>query len=356
MSVDRTTATITRSGSSELVLNMPGLPYGTHLGRITIAGSDALDCDNERFFTVNVLPPSSVLIVGSQPKELDVIESTIAATVTEVPDEDAEFQVQQIGFNDLPVAVLDDFDAIMLIDPPATAFSETSLREYCENGGNVLACLGPRFTPQHTPALQASTPQASAPQDSEAHTSNTRLILPQIVRTWRIPEAGTFFQVMQEQHPAVETLSGDTPWDQFPVSQYWQVRPSAADSVLIQYSGTGHPALIQRSILKEANSQNEPQGKGATPFAHHPDPSARSRNKIMESALWIGSLASMVTHTANRRAFDGTSNQSIHDDDRDPRSPSNCQKRKGIFRRDSNGSRPRANHPCPSTFVNRWMK
>ena len=95
-SVDRTTVTLTGKSANEVVLHVPGLPIGTHLGQVKITASDALAYDNERFFAVSVLPPSSVLIVCDHAEEAAILESTIAASTTEVPEEDAEFQVQKL--------------------------------------------------------------------------------------------------------------------------------------------------------------------------------------------------------------------------------------------------------------------
>ena len=299
-SVDRTSVTITDDGSSEVVLSVPGLPTGNHLGRIEVVGGDSLSVDNLRYFTVNVMPSSSVLLVCDRVKEASVIESTLSVASTEVAAEDAEFQVQRISFKDFPVAVLDGFDSILMIDPPFEAFEEVSLQDYYRKGGNILACLGPDFGQAEEVASQ-----------TVGHG-----VLPHVLRRWRVPQRGTFLQVMREQHSSVETLAGDTPWDQFPVSQYWQIEPAESDSVIIRYAGTDHPALIERAFSEQAMTgevdANGRTGDGKLMLLTTPLPAlaseTRSWNRLFGTDPWPAWLLTrqVIEHLAGRRANPAT--------------------------------------------------
>ena len=53
---------------------------------------------------------------------------------------------------------------------------------------------------------------------------------------------------MTASHSVTQSIAADTPWSDFRIHQYWQLAPDADDSVLIQYAGTTHAALIERLV------------------------------------------------------------------------------------------------------------
>ena len=141
VSVDRTTTEASGSVASELLLTIPGLPVGTHHGRLRIVGEDAMAADNQRFFSIAVLPPSSVLIVsgdesggdengGAADKEAKVIEDAITASASVGTDAGIEFMTERIGYADLPVARLSDYAAIALLDPPSESLSDPAIANF----------------------------------------------------------------------------------------------------------------------------------------------------------------------------------------------------------------------------------
>ena len=232
-SVDRTSVRVAKGGSSELLMTIPSLEVGTHHGRVRLVGEDAISIDNERYFTLRVLPASRVLLVCDDEDESRIIMQTITAAAGLVDPADAEFQVEQIEFSDLSVVRLADFEAVLLLDPPNDAITDEAVVEYAEQGGGVLVCLGP------------------AADDEVAESP----LVPKMIRRWRSPEPGTFFQMNRASHPVTEPVSADTPWADFRVSQYWQVEAGESDSVLATYAGTGHPAIVQRLI--RAGTENQ---------------------------------------------------------------------------------------------------
>lgn len=242
VSVDRTTQTVAANGSSELLLTLAGLPVGTHHGRLRIVGEDPLAIDNQRYFSVSVLPPASVLIVsGNENAESKIISDAITASVVSGTDAIPEFNVEQMGFADIPVARLQDYQTVVLLDPTLQSLSDPALAQYVAGGGSMLVALGPQADPQTTGA------------DARASIDALQSVawLPRLVRRWRVPDAGTFFRVTDVAYPVTTMLDGDTPWNEFPVQQYWQLQPSADDRVLIRFSGTDHPAMLVRDVTDE---------------------------------------------------------------------------------------------------------
>lgn len=223
-SADRTSASVADGGSSELLMTIPALDVGTHHGRIRLTGEDPLQLDDVRYFSLQVLPPSSVLLVSDNDDEARIIRQAITASAVPADDQNAEFLVERIGYADLEVARLRDFQVIVLLDPSNQVIGDSALLQFVQSGGGVLVCLGPN----------AGEGAVDSPW------------LPKLVRRWRVPDQGTFFQVTAASNPVTEPIASDTPWSDFRVQQYWQVEPRENDSVLIRYAGSDHPALVER--------------------------------------------------------------------------------------------------------------
>ncbi len=227
--VDRGSVEIAPGGSSELRLTIPPLDVGLHHGVLQLVGDDALALDDVRFFTVGVLTPSRVLLVADNEDEARSIDLTINAAPFEVDETNAEYLVERIAFADLPVVRLADFDAILLLDPPADVITDDALGDYAAQGGGVLVCLG-------------------AAAGNEALTSSW---LPPLIRRWRSPAPCTFLEPLRPSHPVLAPLSeipGGVPWNDYRVQQYWQIAPTESDKVLFRFAGAGHPAVVERSV------------------------------------------------------------------------------------------------------------
>ncbi len=234
VNVDRTSVRASPNSSHEIVLSIPPLDVGTHHGQIRLVGTDAMPLDDVRYFSLSVLPPSSVLLVSDNENSAKVMGLTMVAPLT-LDDPAAEFVVQRIASSDLPVVQVDDFDAVVLMDPPRTTLRDQSLIQYVNRGGGLLVCLGPA----------AGEEPLTAPAIIE------------LVRRWRVPSPGTFFQYGQHSHPVVDAMSnirGGVPWNEYRISQYWQLAADVPtdDTVLMQFAGTEHPAVLQRRFTNPA--------------------------------------------------------------------------------------------------------
>ena len=176
-SVDRTSVQISKGGSSELLLTIPALDIGTHHGQITLIGEDGISIDDRRYFTLQVLPASKVLLVCDDSDESRIISQIMTASAGLSDEENAEFQVERIGFADLPNVRLSDFESILLINPDNTVLEDPSIAAYLTTGGGVFVTLGP------------------AVSGSEIKSSFT----PSLVRRWRIPEPAPKHKVCVQQ-------------------------------------------------------------------------------------------------------------------------------------------------------------
>ncbi len=232
-SVDRTSLKVGANGSREILLTIPSLEVGTHHGRIRMVGEDTIFLDDTRYFSLQVLPPSRVLLVGEDEDESQIIGDAISVSDGPPDGTGTAFEVERIGYQDLSVVRLEDFDAMILLDPKRDVMTDQGVLDYVSAGGGVLVCLGP------------------AAGDEAVEST----FLPSLVRRWRVPGPGTFLQVLNTSHPVTEPLSENTPWSDFRVHQYWQVEPGESDIVLIRYAGTEHAALIERT-MPSSNGQS----------------------------------------------------------------------------------------------------
>ena len=252
-SVDRTSVRVANGGSSELLLTIPALETGTHHGQIRLVGNDGIAIDDCRYFTLQVLPPSKVLLVCDDPDESRVISQTMTASTGIADQEDAEFLVEQITFADLPAVRLVNFESILLFDPTSDVLQDSTIADYAAAGGGVFVSLGPA-----------------------ASGSNIKSrFTPTLVRRWRVPAPGTFFQITPTSNPVTAVLANNTPWSDFRVQQYWQLKPTEDDAVLIQYAGTDHAAMTSRIVPNETGGSSGRVLVVSTPI---PALSAESRN------------------------------------------------------------------------------
>ncbi|MFG0261823.1 MAG: BatA domain-containing protein [Novipirellula sp. JB048] len=232
-SVDRTSVRVAGTSTSEILLTVPPMEIGTHHGQVRLVGNDPLQIDDVRYFSIEVLSGSPVLIVSESEAEAQVIGQSITAPLL-IDDPNAKYQVETIRYRDFAVVRLADFAAVMLLDPPNDVLQDPRLAQYIDQGGGVFATLGP--------AAEA--------------TSNASKTWPQLVRRWRVPEPGTFFQPINQSHPLLAPLSqisGGVPWNQFPITQYWQLDwqlesdpPSSFETrTLATFAGRQHASLVE---------------------------------------------------------------------------------------------------------------
>ncbi|TWU23185.1 hypothetical protein Pla52o_27200 [Novipirellula galeiformis] len=237
-SVDRTNVRLSGTGTSEILLTAPPMETGTHHGQIRLVGTDPLEIDDVRYFSIEVLPASPILIVSESDEEAQVLGQSITAPLL-IDDPNAEYHVETIRYRDFAVVRLADFAAVMLLDPPNHALHDPQLKQYLTQGGGVFVALGP--------AAEA--------------TSTVSPTWPKLVRRWRIPSPGTFFQPLNQSHPLLSPLSeisGGVPWNQFRIAQYWQLetdpKKPAATRTLATFAGTEH-ALLMEIINSDTPSQ-----------------------------------------------------------------------------------------------------
>ena len=203
---------------------------GTYQGVLRFDGEDGLAIDDVRYFTVDVKPPWSVLVVAPSPAEEYGFFLTGALGDW--------FKTETIALDQLPAAKLDGYAAVCLLDPtPLPPEMWRKLRDYSALGGGLAIFLGHNAVPVDSfnqPAAQEVLPGRLALQA-------------------RDPNGELFLSPESYQHPLLakfRAMAGTVPWEGYPVFRYWQLDElNDGVGVVIPYSNN-RPALLERPIGK----------------------------------------------------------------------------------------------------------
>ncbi|TWT95010.1 BatA domain-containing protein [Neorhodopirellula pilleata] len=227
--VDRVSVDIHSDRTTEVVLSLPPLPRGTYHAVIELVGDDSFAWDNRRYLTIDLPEAASALIVGDQPDEAQVIAAALVAPHN-LDDPSAPYRIETVNYRDLTAIDWKPFDLVVMIDPPvhydstanswvgspdglSTAMLE-QLTDRVAAGAGLLISLGPSTQLVNSSRVASDTGTAS--------------LLPKLVRVWRVPEPGTFFQVSSPPHPMMEPLTRPSTrpnWSDFRVRRFWQTEP-----------------------------------------------------------------------------------------------------------------------------------
>ncbi|MEM9828188.1 MAG: BatA domain-containing protein, partial [Planctomycetota bacterium] len=228
--VDRKSIALLPNQEATLDLTVPPLELGSHTIVLEVADPDDLLIDQQRFLTLAVRQPPEILVVAADEDSSFVLGQTLDPFAGQ---NQVGSPVASILERDLPITDLSPFAAIALADPTPEILNDVAFEAFLDRGGLVMVALGPRVANATDPTVPSETLPAWLPTPK---------------RVWRRTEPPTFFTVTDPTSPLTSALAADTPWNEFPVQQYWQVETSDQDRVPIRMAGTDHPALVRRSL------------------------------------------------------------------------------------------------------------
>ena len=224
-----------------------GLEAGVRQGRVLIDGSDDLEADNVRSFTVDVGMPSRVLVAAATPAARSgLFLAQAIAPVALAKAGKAAFDVKFVDSGQLETLAWDDFRGIVLVDPPPLPPATWDLLgQWVASGRGLVVWLGPR-------AGDAGR------FNSEA---SRRVLGGGIVRVWRSTDGDNYLAPAALDHPilaAFRRVGDAVPWQDFPVVRHWEFDASPAGSgaggvpessaqVVAAYRN-GLPAVIEHAL------------------------------------------------------------------------------------------------------------
>ncbi len=217
--------------STPVEFSLSGLEPGTHQGFVRIVGRDALPCDDVRYFTVDVRPPSKVLLLGEKAADTLFLHEALAPTAA-VGVAQSEFACDVRQYSEVGKARLADYAAVFLVNPPPLPNAVwDSLADFSEAGGGVGISLGRNA------------------RREEMNGSEAQRLLPAKLR-WQSHEP-TYLRPVAVEHPALSSLAGmadSVPWSEFPVFKYWELEPGAVTADVVATFANGKPAIVERQI------------------------------------------------------------------------------------------------------------
>jgi len=223
--------TATPDAPSRVEFSLAGLELGTHQGYVRLVGGDALPCDDVRYFTVEVRPPSKILLVGESSRDTVFLREALAPSAAG-GSMATRFLCEEKPFSELGELDLATYDAICLTDPPTlSATAWQALTSYVSAGGGLGVFLGRRAEKD---GVNAAEPQQ---------------LLPARLR-WRSREE-TFLRPVAVEHPALAELRDlvdIAPWGEFPVFQHWELEAGTEEAYVVAPFANGKPALVERRV------------------------------------------------------------------------------------------------------------
>lgn len=224
--------------------DVAGLGPGTRQGRVLIEGSDDLDADDVRYFTVEVGAPARVIVAAPKPpgRSAALFVQAIAPAALAKTGR-ARFESDVIDVASLDTVSWDAAQGIVLLDPPPLPPQTwEAIERWVAGGRGLVVWLGPA----------AGTAERF---NSEA---SRRLLGGEIVRVWRSREAN-YLAPATLDHPVLAAFRrvGDAvPWQDYPVVRHWEFLADAgrndaedgsAAATIVAYR-SGLPAIVERRV------------------------------------------------------------------------------------------------------------
>ncbi len=255
--------------SAQLVeLKIGALEPGTRQGVVRIAGGDGLPTDNERYFTIEVRQAWRILVAAPPPADRQAYFYTQAvAPALFRQNGQARFDCHLVEFAALAAQPLDEFAAVVLLNPPPLANDVwNKLTTFALGGGGVAVCLGENATQRESFNQSAAQELLPGPLDAIA----------------RFPLGDVHLQTDDRPHPLLSKfrpLRDAIPWEDFPVYRYWRFAELTPGSDVACAYSNDKPAIIERTVG---------QGRSlvvTTPLSEPPQLRDRDRWNLLPSGL-----------------------------------------------------------------------
>jgi hypothetical protein len=227
----------------QLDFEITGLEPGIRQGRVVIDGTDDLEADNARCFTVEVGAAARVLVAAPSPaSRTGLFLSQAIAPVALAKAGKAAFEVTLTDVSELASLAWDDFRGIVLVDPPPLPPATWDLlSQWVATGRGLVVWLGPK-------AGDAARFNSDASQ---------RVLGGGIVRVWRAAGGDNYLAPAALDHPmlaAFRRVGDAVPWQDFPVARHWEfaLAPDAAagdaTAQVVAAYRNGLPAVIEHKL------------------------------------------------------------------------------------------------------------
>lgn len=290
------------------------LPPGACVGAVRVVGADALAADDVRWFAVDVETDWRLLVVAPNP----VAEKSLFLTQALAPEEfkktgRAPFELDVVPFagqnsaqnaeTQAPASLatatpeaLARYRAVLLLDPPASAFDEATVRRltaFVEKGGGLGVFLGRNANPISAFQTEAAVRLLGAKPVDQARVADwNRSLKP---ANYDAPLLAPFRPFER---------SG-VPWDALPVGRFWRLTdltPSA--TVVARFEKIDDAASSEETGENTQVAQNKENNKKN----QNSEKSETAPPALVENRLGRGTVATLATPLS-----DGTQNDAWND-------------------------------------------
>ena len=229
------------NGSANVGLRFEqALPPGVHHGTISVYGSDGLELDNKRFFTIEVDHSWRVLVLygpGVNPVNL---------TKTLNPEGYESYLIDESLQSEIGTVDLGQYNSVILLDPAPLPSNEWErILRFAENGGGVGVFLGAN-------AISNSSGVEPSFLSEPAQT----VLGGELTVAWDRSKAGQniFLAPDDLSHPVfsnIRPVKSALSWSKIPVRIFWGIEtgfgPATPGQIVLRYSN-GQPAIVERMI------------------------------------------------------------------------------------------------------------
>lgn len=288
------------------------LPPGACVGAVRVVGADALAADDVRWFAVDVETDWRLLVVAPNP----VAEKSLFLTQALAPEEfkktgRAPFELDVVPFaapstapnaaeTQAPTSLatatpeaLARYRAVLLLDPPASAFDEATVRRltaFVEKGGGLGVFLGRNANPISAFQTEAAVRLLGAkPVDQARVAAWNRSLKP---ANYDAPLLAPFRPFER----------AGVPWDALPVGRFWRLTDLTPSATVV--------ARFEK-IDDAASSAETGENGENTQVAQNKENGEKSETAppaLVENRLGRGTVATLATPLS-----DGTQNDAWND-------------------------------------------
>ncbi len=212
-----------------------GLGTGVQHGLVRLNGTDGLELDNVRYFTIEVQPAWPVLVVAPSNTTPELFTEAIAPREFQQAGQ-ARFACTVVSPASLANLELETYAAVCLLDPePIPAVIWERLGKYVRRGGGLAIFLG------HNAQATSSFHEPAAQELLGGH----------LARVWRATDRELHVAPQRYDHPVMKPFrerATSVPWNASPVFRHWVLDPLADQASVVVTFSNGKPALVERSV------------------------------------------------------------------------------------------------------------
>lgn len=291
------------------------LPPGACVGAVRVVGADALAADDVRWFAVDVETDWRLLVVAPNP----VAEKSLFLTQALAPEEfkktgRAPFELDVVPFAGQNAAQTADaetqappslaaatpealarYRAVLLLDPPASAFDEATVRRltaFVEKGGGLGVFLGRNANP-----ISAFQTEAAV-----------RLLGAKPVDQVRVADWNRSLKPANYDAPLLAPFRpferSGVPWDALPVGRFWRLTDLAPSATVVARFEKIDETASDESGENTRVAQNKENGEKNK----NSEKSETAPPALVENRLGRGTVATLATPLS-----DGTQNDAWND-------------------------------------------